>query len=656
MPNVCLPKPAVQAFKQALKAGKVKPERLANMSSEERHKFFSDLVGQGDAKTVNSLFESKLLLKNQQRGFLTWAKSVAGVNPEVKRDLISRIEKLDHVLSPAEEKGFLKDLASTKLGIDMTAPEAKQIATMSARLQELESKRRPDGTFLSEDDRLAYGRAKVDMGGYISGLQNSANKLSIGQQAMRPGEAISKFAGLSKSIKASLDNSAIFRQGWKTIWTNPLTWQKNARQSFHDIYKQGFKKEDVMREVNADIVSRPNFDKYTKMKLAIGNVEEEFPSMLPEKIPLLGRAYKASESAYTAFLYRQRADIADHLLHVAEQSGVDITDKAQLQSIGKLINSLTGRGDVGRFEGKAAGTLNNVFFSIRFLKSNVDTLTAHQLQKDVTPFVRKQAAINLVKIVAGSAAILATADALLPGSVEKDPTSTDFGKIRVGDTRFDVTGGQSALVVLAMQLLRQQKKSATTGVVTKFDGSYGAPTGQDQIVNFFTNKFSPAASVVKDIIKQQDFNGNKPTIAGEAKNLFVPLPIATNRDAANDPHAAHPLLVSIADGLGISSSTYGQTKRSTEKLNATQQGFKDKIGDAKFKAANDAYGRQYDAWLADHKAELQTLDDSEKQSIITSAKTKIQNNIYKQYDYTPKSNKKSDAEKKRRTDLLSSIK
>lgn len=652
MSNVCLPPKLVDSFKQALISGKINPDKLSQMTSDERRALFRDVVGDANAKWVNSTFEAKTLLKDQQAGYLRWAKKLAGVSPEVKRDLITRISKLDRVLNPVEEKGFLKDLASTKLGIDVSAKEAKQIAGMSSNLQDLASKQKPDGTFPSEGDRMAYGRAKVAMGAHLAELQNNAARLSGKQQLLHPFQTTSKVAGLAKALKASLDNSAIFRQGWKTLATNPVIWQRNARQSFVDIAKQLGNK-DTLKEVSADIVSRPNFSKYQKMKLAIGNVEEEFPTSLPGKVPLLGRLYKASEGAYTGFLYRQRADIADKLLQVADKSGVDITDKAQLESMGKLINSLTGRGNLGRFEGTAANSMNNLFFSARFLKSNLDTLTAHQFQKGVTPFVRKKAATNLVKVVAASAAIMSIANWLKPGSAELDPRSKNFGKIKAGNTTFDVTGGIGSLATLAAQIAKQSTKSATTGVVTKLNSGYGSQTGMDVLNNFFENKLSPAASFVKDMIKQQDYNGNKPTAKGETSNLFTPLPF-TNVIGNNDPHSANKLLISIADGLGIAANTNTPT-RSTVSPSKTQVAFKTKVGNAKYSQATQEYNTNYNNWISSHQKQLNALPQSEQQSTLTSVKEKIQANIYKRYGFKPPKSTTSPQDKAAKKNLLSSV-
>jgi hypothetical protein len=652
--GICLPPKVVDKFKQALVSGKLDPEKLARMTSEQRHKLFTEVVGEGNAKFVNGNFEEKLLLKNQQAGYLSWAKKVAGITPDARRDLISRIEKLDHVLNPVEEKAFLKDLASTKLGIDVTSKEAKQIANMSIKLQELEAKRRPDGTFPSEADRMAYGYAKYDMGAHLSDLKFRAEKLSLKEQAAHPIEATSKVAGFAKALKASLDDSAVFRQGWKTIWTNPGIWQKNARESVKNLVKVGIGGKDVTREVMADVLSRPNADKYKKMGLAIGNIEEQFPTSLPGKIPILGRAYNASEQAYESFLYKTRADVADKMLQVAKKSDVNINDKKELQSIGKLINSLTGRGDLGRFEGQAASTFNNVFFSIRFVKSNFDVLTAHQLQKGVTPFVRKQAAKNLVKVVMGTAAVLAIADHLKPGSVEWDPRSKDFGKIKIGHTRFDVSGGMSSMVVLAAQIIKNQEKSTSTGVVTNFGSGYGSKTAVDAFNNYFENKLSPGASLVKDLMLRKDFNGNPITVKGEASNLFLPLPVQTGTQAKGDPQAANQLLISIADGLGIATNTYGKsTKNFDNSTSKAMQGFKQQLGPQKYKQAQDDYNKSVDAWMAQHQSEINKLSPDEVTSTLTTVKGKIEKQIFKKYGYTPPKASKPSSGKK---SLLDSVK
>jgi hypothetical protein len=117
--QICLPKQQVERFVKALREGRIIPETLAEMSSKERRSFFSEIVGPEDAASVNSLFESKLLLKNQKAGMVTWAKTVAGLKEPARRSMIERIERMEKVLDPKEEAMFLEDLASQKLGTDV---------------------------------------------------------------------------------------------------------------------------------------------------------------------------------------------------------------------------------------------------------------------------------------------------------------------------------------------------------------------------------------------------------------------------------------------------------------------------------------------------------------------------------------------------------
>ncbi len=539
----CLPKFATEKFLSALKDGTLDPQKLSELSSADRHAAFSEVVGKDSATDVNALFESKLLLKNQQAGMISWAKSIGGIKPEVVKDLIAKIEKMDKILSPADEKSFLEDLAAKRLGTEVTFEEAQKITELSRNIQATKE------ALANGGERMDYGHAKIALHNYVSDLKNS-NRPSFSEQLKNPAGMVNEVAGISKGLKASLDNSAIFRQGWKALFTHPTIWLKNASQSFVDLVQQ-FGGKAVMDEVQADIQSRPTFDLMQKAKLDTGTTEEQFPTHIVEKVPLIGKAYKASEAAYTGFVYRTRADIFDKYLDIAKTAGIDVTDKEQLLSIGKLVNSLTGRGFLGKAE-QVAGVVNNVFFSPRFLKSNLDFLTAHQLQKGVTPFVRKQAAVNLVKVVAGSAVILSIANAIKPGSVETDPRSANFGKIKINGTTFDVSGGMSSVLVLAAKLATMSSKSSITNKVTPLNsGKFGAQTGADVLVNFAEGKLSPIAGIVRDILKGQDFNYNKPTILNETNNLLTPLPIINAIQLSQAKNA--PVLAGIiADSLGIS--------------------------------------------------------------------------------------------------------
>ncbi len=560
---LCLPKQIADAFIHALKEGKLNPEDLSKMSTADRRNYIAQFVGSNAAEPVNLLFEKKLLLKNQNNAMISWVKELTGIKEGVKKDLISRIDRLGEVLTPEDENKFLSDLVADKLGTRTTLEQAKTISELAKKFEEARANPNSGNT---------YGATQIALNDYLNDIklanEKETLKQTLGNLKTNPvgtvvGQ-ISKLAGVAKGIKASLDDSALFRQGWKTVFTNPKIWSEEAMNSFSNIIKQLGNKADDKTVLNgglAEILSRPNSRNglYDKLGIDIGNLEEAYPTSLPEKIPGFGRLYSASETAYKLFLYNMRAKIADQMIEKATQAGVDLNIPLQAKSIGTLINSLTGRGNLGKFE-RVAGQINTIFFSPKLLKSSFDFLTLHAAD-DLSGFARKQAAVNLAKVLSGITTILGIAYAIDPKSVEFDPRSSDFGKIKIGDTRFDVSGGMSSLVTLAMRELSQSSKSSTTGKVTALNsGKFGSQNGMDVLVNFAENKLSPMAGLIKDYVNGEDFNHNKITIQGEAVNLLAPLGIQNAYQTLQDPKGANVALSIIADGLGINTNTYSLNK------------------------------------------------------------------------------------------------
>lgn len=567
----CLLKSETDKFLTALRDGTVDPEKLIDMSSAERRAFFAKLIGEDNAKEVNALLEAKLLLKDQKRGMVTWAKQIAGLSDTAKADLVSRIERMDKVLDPTDEHSFLADLAAKKLGVDgeISFDEAKAVSELSKKVTDSRAAINETDP-VGSPSRLEYGANYVALQNLVHDLKNSASATTLEDIKQHPlqsaGRAAVSLPGLAKSIMASFDDSYAGRQGFRAIFTHPTLWAQNFVHSLEYIAKSLGKPgtdHSIIDGVRAEIFSRPNAidGTYKAMKLDVGITSEEaYPTSLPARIPGIGRLYSASETAYNGMAMRLRADIADQVIATAKNSGIDLSEPRQLESLGRLVNSLTGRGSLGQFE-KVGKAVNVWFFSPKSLKASFDFLTLHA-GDDMTVYARKLAATNLLKVTAGIATIMGVANALWPGSVEFDPRSADFGKIRIGDSRFDITGGMASLATLAARIVTLSSKSSTTGRVNKLNsGKFGSQTALDVAVSFATNKASPAGSILIDYLKGQTFQGTKPTVLGELANAFVPFPVSNVQQMMSDPKAANPILGEIADAFGINVNTYAPTKK-----------------------------------------------------------------------------------------------
>jgi hypothetical protein len=558
----CLPRFQADAFKEKLKDGTINPQKLMDMTSAERRAFFEDIVGKEHAPEVNASFESKIILKDQQRGMINWAKSITGIKPEVRTDILAKVERLDKVLEPEEMDMFLEDLASKRLGVGVTVEEAGKIADMAKAIETAKEKMLPDSTFPTIDDKLTYGYAQTDFLDYIAALKEEAASRSIKEIAQsiykEPKRATGEFAGFAKSLKASLDDSSLLNQGIPVLASRPTIWKTNAFKSFQDIWNT-FGGKEVMRNLRAQIFSEPDAinGTFKKMKLGIGITEEAFPSQLPEKIPYLGRAFRAAENAFTGFQYRNRVDLAKYHLAQMRNAGIDTTDKERLEALGKMINSVTGRGNLGRAE-SVADIGNKLFFSPRFFKSHYDVLWGQPIMNSTKDaYVRKESAKTLAKMVITLGSILVATAAVAPDHVELDPRSTNFGKIKIFGHWTDITGGNASLITLAARFGTFSSKSASTGQVSALNsGKFGATTVWNALFDFMGNKLSPLAGIFRDIAKGTDPNGNKPTFFNEAGNLLVPIPITAAIDLNKDPNKANVLGALIANTLGLNVSTY----------------------------------------------------------------------------------------------------
>lgn len=588
--SFCLPKEFSTKFKESLKNGEIIPEKLAEMTSAERRAFLAKIVGEADARDVNALFESKLLLKDQKRGMVTWAKKVAGITEQTRKDLLAKIEKLEKVLDADSKQAFLEDLAAQKLGTEVSFEQAGTIMRLSKEADELLSKipeDAPDGGVAE----LAYGLKYVEFQNYVRSLKgedfnvlrDAKDVKGVGDAVAYGGKLTVETFGVFKSLLSAFDNSFFGRQGLPVLLTNPDVWAKNFVKSFGDIKKEIFRRKvdiDPMDLIKARIygMKEARNGEFEALGLDVGLLAEEaFPSSLPGKVPGLGRAYAASETAFQGAALRMRADIGRKYIQRAKQFGVDTKSKTEMRPIGRVINSMTGRGGLpGMSEGLARG-VNAMFFSPRFLTGNWNTLTGHSFGAGLrgrnigSKLARRVAAENMLKITGSITALLILADTLNPGSVEWDSRSSKFGKIKLGNTYFDVTGGKGPVATLLSRVtpnwhdgkLSWWTKSATTGKWTDLTaGKFGQLDGTDVFANFFEGKLAPGPAIYRDLLTGKNFQGEKPTAGSILYGSTVPLPIqsALQRRDVEDFSTPEGVAGIILEGLGLSASTYERKK------------------------------------------------------------------------------------------------
>lgn len=465
-----------------------------------------------------------------------------GTAPEVRPRQQSKNPKM---------RAIQQQLADARKQLSQSEPAQK--ARLRKTIGELQAKLEagnfslPDGAqrpISPEVERLQYERDKL------------RRKIRSEINALKPqtvwGHVSSPF-NAARSIITTLDFPPVFRQGAFIALGNPVRAAKATASGFRGMFSD-FNARKQLAEINA----RPNAPLYARAKLYLADMdgspsarEEAFVGRLVEKIPGVRSVIRASERNYTVFLNQLRADTFDAMAASLSRNGEPTMDEAK--AIAKFINVATGRGDFGQFEMAMTG-LAPVFFSPRYVASRFQLLAGQPLYGG-TADTRKLIAKEYGKALVGAGIIYALA--LAAGAeLEEDPTSADFGKIKLGNTRMDPLGGLSQTAVFTSRMSRGAYKTAESWVT-------GQPR-EDNFVSgeamtagrFLRSKLSPIAATMVNLASGETAGGDKVTPSQLTQDLTVPLSFRDIKDAVEEQGVPAGVALWLVSLFGVGMQTY----------------------------------------------------------------------------------------------------
>lgn len=419
----------------------------------------------------------------------------------------------------------------------------------------------------------------------------SAIEGQLGPKAdVKKSSTTAEIFNLPRALKASMDFSAPLRQGI-TLIHKPEFWT-----SLKPMVK-AWANEDAFRASQDAIAQRavftkragpngkvlPSFADDAGLKLTdltdLSSREEALMSTWAEKFPGVRR----SNRAYTAFLNNLRADTFESLVREGNVLGADVKGNSPLaRALADFVNTASGRGSLGKLESSAVA-LNTLLFSPRLIASRLKLLNpAYYVM--APPQVRKEAMKSLVALTA-TGNIVTQLGKMAGGEVSSDPSSSDFGKLKIGNIRVDPYGGFQQYVVAANRLLNP------AGPATGFKGE--TPVTRGQMVTSSTSgneydlwnpepgPFDPSPLTVaarfgrgklhpvlgfasslfggmKDMAgKELNFSTMNP-LENALSQQFIPLVVQDLYELAQDPDASPELKALLALGpvFGMGVQTY----------------------------------------------------------------------------------------------------
>jgi hypothetical protein len=337
---------------------------------------------------------------------------------------------------------------------------------------------------------------------------------------------------IPRAIMASTDLSAIRRQGGLLFMSHPI----RALNAMPDMVR-AMKSERAYFDLMQDIRERPNAPLYVSSKLGLTDVssprlsqlEEQYMSPWAEKIPIVNH----SQRAYVYFLNRLRADTFDAMSMLLTRSGMP--NAKQAAAISNFINVFTGRGTIPGNYASSIALLNNMFFAPRYVLSRFQALTGQPLRYALKadPAVTKLIAGEYARTLLGYGVVYGIVGTALKdyASVEWDPRSTDFGKIKVGNTRVDIMSGLSQTTVFlarsAPEVFGLGKTKTAQGKVLSLGGGRHAPITQEKYGQtawkFVRGKFAPLPAAFFNAKEGETVVGQPTTTLNEIGKMVTPM-------------------------------------------------------------------------------------------------------------------------------------
>lgn len=396
----------------------------------------------------------------------------------------------------------------------------------------------------------------------------------------RTREQLTKFemavdiANIPRSLVTAFDISAGGRQDILLAARNPKEWLSAQKRGF-----QAMGSEEGFHSVMDEIRMGSHFEDgvthgidYTNIG-AEGNLEEPFASTIAEQIPLgVGKGVRASERGFVANTNYVRSVVYEKgAKRLEAKAGRQAWDAARLDaaktSWAKFVNHATGRGDIGALK-EYTKAFNAIFFSPRFLASRPQAIW-DLVRPGQDALVRQMVFENLGAFVGGGVTLLGAVAATGLATVELDPRSSDFGKMKVGNQRIDFWGGYQPLARYIAQIGSGERSVTDTGEIVGVNR-------WKTLGRVIRSKLSPAGALGWDLLVEggRNYEGDyflKPdAIPAEAMKRLLPLAAQDAINGYREGGLYAGISAGIVSGIGGGVQTFEPSDRALNDITKTK--------------------------------------------------------------------------------------
>jgi hypothetical protein len=373
------------------------------------------------------------------------------------------------------------------------------------------------------------------------------------------------------------DWSFMLRQDLFAAITEPNAWRKTVTS-----YPRAFASADYAQAASREMMDAATSrtareyglampisgQATTGEELLLTGAEKGILAAQIRKFPLLGRMFDATDRSASVYISGSRKNIVEkwwtdmmpaksriRYLDAVDEEAKDVVlrewigegNEGTMRDLMAFRNETSGRGALGPFD-RWSQPLNFIFFAPRFVAGQVTRLR-FAVDPRISKPVRQLAQRKLLQFYGTFATMLGIISASGVAAVEWDMRSTDWGKVKVGNTRIDITGGQQPLFRYMAQIMSGQRKPEI-GDIQDIDRKAA-------VLNFVRSKMAPSSGTIWSALEGETFIGEALGPEALMLNLFVPIFLQDVQEASLSK-AGSPLssLISLLSFVGVGVQTY----------------------------------------------------------------------------------------------------
>lgn len=518
-------------------------KHFSNLTREDLVDIIAHRGGKGEPRTASELAKRIGQLQKE-------AKVIVNQKSNAAREALKEADRLERAGRKAEAKALRDDIRTRFADQDKTrkaenAPFERE-SELQARI-DWYTHRIKTGDFDVTPKELKAKTSQIEM---LEAQRDLTRKRfeslrkTAKDESSKPYKAFKGVTDAIRGTQLGFDLGAMTRQGLFGI-SHPTKMLESIKNGFKampsDVALQAIENGINKKLINGKpaIAVRSKSGLYMADTLSQG--EEAFVSGLIKKVPILGKVYEGGERFTTGFLNTYRAEMFDWFAKMHPTA-----TENELKNWAKWINSTSGRSNLKEVSPIAQALLT----SPRFAASRYETIGRIIKSGTFKDASERQIFKEAVKTAATVLGVMKTAEAA-GAKIEWDPESSDFLKIRTGETIYDPTAGIGPSIrFLARTMIPLKRASAPV---------FGKDTASE-VGKTVANKSAPWISMMFEQRTGASLTGFEVPEDEKGWNALLPIIVAQAKENIKKDGWGQGLLKTVPELVGVGASNYPRSE------------------------------------------------------------------------------------------------